>query len=151
MLMPSTQRWAANPCCRRIPHVLAIRHQLTSASFIHPGVCFDPIVLGGRYLWYKVLYFADSFVYMAIYDLEVKLVLSFGLILHPCNDFFVFLVEISRLYVLLVSEQAPRRSFNKIYVLILTNSLSSYCLCMHFHPVSLHHLNAAKPSVGIGC
>ena len=39
-----------------------------------PGVGFDPTVWDDGYLWYRVLYTADSFVYMAKYDLEIKLV-----------------------------------------------------------------------------
>ena len=34
----------------------------------------DSTVWDGGYLWYKVLYTACSFVYMAAYDLQIKLV-----------------------------------------------------------------------------
>ena len=39
-----------------------------------PGVDFDPTVWDGAYLWYKVSYnAADSYVYIALYNLEIKL------------------------------------------------------------------------------
>ena len=32
------------------------------------------MVWDGGYMWYKVLYIVHSFVYMAVYNLEIKLV-----------------------------------------------------------------------------
>ena len=37
-------------------------------------VDFDPTIWDGGYFWHEVLYTADSFVHMAIYDMEMKLV-----------------------------------------------------------------------------
>ena len=39
-----------------------------------PGGGFDSTVWDSEYLWYKVLNTADSFVYMAKYDPEIKIV-----------------------------------------------------------------------------
>ena len=39
-----------------------------------PVIGFGPTVWDGGYVWHKVLYTAGSFVCMAIYDMEIKLV-----------------------------------------------------------------------------
>ena len=43
MLMPSAQRWADNKCCRCIPHVLILRHQLAAIALMCNEVGLDPI------------------------------------------------------------------------------------------------------------
>ena len=56
-------------------------------------VSFMSLVGDGGYLWQKVLYNALTLVYMAVYNLVIKLIESFQI----CFDLFVFLVKISRL------------------------------------------------------
>ena len=43
---------------------------------------FDPDVSDGGYLWYKVLHTAYSFVYVAVYDLEITVVDLRDTLLH---------------------------------------------------------------------
>ena len=75
MLMPSAQRWADKQCYRRIPYVLAIKHQLTVTALMCPRVGFDPTVWDVGICGIKCsIRTADCFVHMAVYDLEMKLV-----------------------------------------------------------------------------
>ena len=83
MSMPSAQRWAENQCCSC---VLSCPDYETPIS----GDCFDLTVQDVGICGVKCCILLTSFVYMAIYDLEIKLFHSF--------DILVFLVKISRLY-----------------------------------------------------
>ena len=56
-------------------------------------VGFIPTVWAdGGYSWYKVLYTADSFVYMAMYDLGIEPCLSFSVPFF-LNAYYIFLVK----------------------------------------------------------
>ena len=44
MLMSSAQRWADNQCCRCIPYVLTIRHQLGAIALILPSKTWEYVV-----------------------------------------------------------------------------------------------------------
>ena len=48
------------------------------------------MVCDGGYLWYKVLYYAHSFDYMAIYDFKIKIILVFFSVCEICGDFLHF-------------------------------------------------------------
>ena len=43
-----------------------------NVGVVCPGIGFDNTVWDGGYLRHKVLYASDSFVYMTVYDLEIK-------------------------------------------------------------------------------
>ena len=72
MVMSSLLRWADNRCCRGILQPFTFAHQLTSVPY---WITLDFTVWEGGYLWYKVLYTAKSFVYLAVHDLEIKFIL----------------------------------------------------------------------------
>ena len=48
MLMLSAQHWTDNQCCRCIPHVLIMRHQLAATALVPPSETWE--------MWYKVLH-----------------------------------------------------------------------------------------------
>ena len=81
MLIPSAQRWTDKQCYRRIPYVLTIGHKLTMTACMCPGVGFDPTLwdVGIRGIKCSIST-ANCFVYMAVYDLEMKLVYSFSVL-----------------------------------------------------------------------
>ena len=70
MLMPSARRWADNRCCGGFPtrsHPNSQRHLVISGD-----AGFEHTVWDCGYLCYNVLHNTHTFVYMAIYDLEIN-------------------------------------------------------------------------------
>ena len=71
MLMPSATalgRQSVLQVTTPIPH---FHTPITVGAF---WSTLDSTAWEGRYLWYKVLYAAHSYVYMAVWDMEMKLV-----------------------------------------------------------------------------